>query len=118
MPGGPRTGAPGKHVVKGKSKYRLIDEQVRYFVAPPIETIQNSPVRPRIDTQKTDTHENVLFVQLKPYVSTSVYLSREQKTEIYGKLPKGGLNGEHYLKIASKLSANEPVLTIAEPPSS
>ena len=45
LPGGPRTGAPGKHVVKGKAKYRLVDEQVRYFVAPPIEEIQNSLVR-------------------------------------------------------------------------
>lgn len=44
LPGGPRTGAPGKHVVKGKAKYRLVDEQVRYFVAPAIEDIQNSPV--------------------------------------------------------------------------
>lgn len=45
LPGGLRTGAPGKHVVKGKSKYRLLDEQVRYFVAPPIQDIVNSPVR-------------------------------------------------------------------------
>ncbi|GBE85340.1 hypothetical protein BKA93DRAFT_362602 [Sparassis latifolia] len=35
LPGGHRTGAPGKHVIGGKAKYRLIDEQVRFFVAPP-----------------------------------------------------------------------------------
>lgn len=46
LPGGPRTGAPGKHVVRGKSKYRLVDEKVRYYVAPSIEDIQNSPVGP------------------------------------------------------------------------
>ncbi|PSR76270.1 hypothetical protein PHLCEN_2v8564 [Hermanssonia centrifuga] len=45
LPGGHRTGAPGKHVVRGKAKYRLVDEQVRYFVAPSIEEIRNSPVR-------------------------------------------------------------------------
>ncbi len=45
LPGGLRTGAPGKHVVKGKAKYRLVDEKVRYFVAPPIEDIVASPVR-------------------------------------------------------------------------
>ncbi|KAF9052333.1 hypothetical protein BDZ89DRAFT_939534 [Hymenopellis radicata] len=46
LPGGPFTGAPGKHVVRGKGKYRLVDEQVRVFVAPPIDVIRNSPVRP------------------------------------------------------------------------
>ena len=44
LPGGLRTGAPGKHVVKGKAKYRLVDEKVRYFVAPPIQDIVSSPV--------------------------------------------------------------------------
>ncbi|KAH8105437.1 hypothetical protein BXZ70DRAFT_1061991 [Cristinia sonorae] len=83
LPGGPRTGAPGKHVVRGKAKYRLVDEQVRYFVAPSIEDIQSSPLR--------------------PYVNVDVKLSREQKQEIYGKLPQGGLTGEHYLAIAPRL---------------
>ena len=45
LPGGHRTGAPGKHVVRGKSKYRLLDEKVRFFVAPPVEEINASPVR-------------------------------------------------------------------------
>jgi large subunit ribosomal protein L41 len=45
LPGGHRTGAPGKHVIGGKAKYRLIDEKVRVFVAPPIEEIATSPVR-------------------------------------------------------------------------
>ena len=44
LPGGLRTGAPGKHVVNGKAKYRLVDEQVRYFVAPSIEDLNNTPV--------------------------------------------------------------------------
>ena len=45
LPGGHRTGAPGKHVVRGKAKYRLLDENVRFFVAPPVEEISSSPVR-------------------------------------------------------------------------
>ena len=45
LPKGTRTGAPGRHVVGGKAKYRLIDEKVRVFVAPPLEQIVNSPVR-------------------------------------------------------------------------
>jgi len=45
LPGGHRTGAPGKHVVRGKAKYRLLDEKVRFFVAPPVEEINASPVR-------------------------------------------------------------------------
>ena len=50
LPGGPRTGPPGKHVIRGKAKYRIVDEQVRVFVAPPIEKINNSPVRFRLST--------------------------------------------------------------------
>lgn len=46
LPGGHRTGAPGKHVIRGKAKYRLEDEKVRVYVAPPIEQILSSPVRP------------------------------------------------------------------------
>lgn len=45
LPGGRRTGAPGKHVVRGKAKYRLLDENVRFFVAPPVEEISSSLVR-------------------------------------------------------------------------
>ncbi|KAJ3483624.1 hypothetical protein NLI96_g6188 [Meripilus lineatus] len=89
LPGGPRTGAPGKHVVRGKAKYRLVDEKVRYYVAPAIEEIRNSP--------------------LKPYVSVGVKLTDEQKTEVYGKLPRGGLTGEHYFKIAPRVSQTNEV---------
>lgn len=46
LPGGRRTGAPGKHVVGGKAKYRLVDEKVRVYVAPPLAEIENSVVRP------------------------------------------------------------------------
>jgi hypothetical protein len=45
LPGGQRTGTPGKHVVRGKAKYRLLDENVRFFVAPPLEEISSSLVR-------------------------------------------------------------------------
>ena len=48
LPGGLRTGAPGKHVVSGKAKYRLVDEQVRYFVAPSIEDLNTTPVGLRV----------------------------------------------------------------------
>ena len=44
-PGGRRTGAPGEHISHGKAKYRIIDENVRYYVAPAIEDLKNSPVR-------------------------------------------------------------------------
>jgi large subunit ribosomal protein L41 len=45
LPGGHRTGAPGKHVVRGSAKYRLIDEKVRIFIAPSIEDIKATLVR-------------------------------------------------------------------------
>lgn len=42
--GGHRTGPPGKHVVRGKAKYRIVDEQVRYFVGPGMESIEKCMV--------------------------------------------------------------------------
>jgi hypothetical protein len=48
LPGGLRTGAPGKHVIGGKAKYRLLDEKVRVFVAPPVEEINQAVVRLQI----------------------------------------------------------------------
>lgn len=41
---GPRTGAPGKHVIRGTAKYRLLDDRVRVFVGPGIEAIESSQV--------------------------------------------------------------------------
>lgn len=38
--GGHRTGPPGKHVVRGKGKYRLVDEKVRYYVGPGAEALE------------------------------------------------------------------------------
>jgi large subunit ribosomal protein L41 len=40
--GGHRTGPPGKFIVKGKGKYRIVDSKVRYFVGPGIEKIESS----------------------------------------------------------------------------
>ncbi|QRV75933.1 ribosomal protein subunit L27 [Ceratobasidium sp. AG-Ba] len=82
LPGGHRTGAPGKHVVGGKAKYRIIDEKVRYFVAPPISDIVNSP--------------------LKPYVRAGTPLRKEERQDAYGQLPEGGFRGEHYLKLSAQ----------------
>ncbi|KAF8268932.1 hypothetical protein EI94DRAFT_1726452 [Lactarius quietus] len=82
LPGGHRTGAPGKHVVRGKAKYRLCDEKVRFFVAPPIEDIRNSPLR--------------------PYVDLGVRLTAVQRREILGKFPRGGITGEHYFEKAPR----------------
>ncbi|TFY81291.1 hypothetical protein EWM64_g2725 [Hericium alpestre] len=82
LPGGPRTGAPGRHVVGGKAKYRLLDEKVRFFVAPPIEEINNSP--------------------LKAYVDRNFSLSNAQKKEVFGKLPPGGITPEYYLAKVAK----------------
>ncbi|KAG1730853.1 uncharacterized protein EDB91DRAFT_1156313 [Suillus paluster] len=68
LPGGHRTGAPGKHVIRGASKYRLLDEKVRVFVAPSIEEIKKS--------------------ELKPYVGKDVKLTMVQKKELWNIMPK------------------------------
>ncbi|KAH9994715.1 hypothetical protein BJV77DRAFT_994351 [Russula vinacea] len=82
LPGGHRTGAPGKHVVRGKAKYRLLDENVRFFVAPPVEEINGS--------------------MLRPYVDLNARLTSKQKREIFGKLPRGGMSGEYYYQKAPR----------------
>ncbi|RDB30797.1 hypothetical protein Hypma_005759 [Hypsizygus marmoreus] len=83
LPGGHRTGAPGKHVIGGKAKYRLLDEKVRVFVAPPLEQIQASP--------------------LKPYVSVGVRLTRSEERAVFGTFPgPRGLTPEYFLKVARK----------------
>jgi len=76
LPGGHRTGAPGRHVVRGKAKYRLIDEKVRVFVAPSIKELNSTPMR--------------------PYVAMDVKLTEKEKRGVFGKLPQGGLTGSHY----------------------
>ncbi|KIK96101.1 hypothetical protein PAXRUDRAFT_826335 [Paxillus rubicundulus Ve08.2h10] len=48
LPGGLRTGAPGRFVIRGTAKYRLLDEKVRVFVGPGIEEISNSELKPYV----------------------------------------------------------------------
>ncbi|WOO83647.1 uncharacterized protein LOC62_05G007167 [Vanrija pseudolonga] len=52
--GGHRTGPPGKHVVKGTAKYRVVDSQVRVFVGPGIEKIEASALKPYATTTRYD----------------------------------------------------------------
>ncbi|KAG6861930.1 hypothetical protein C0995_009880 [Termitomyces sp. Mi166 len=88
LPGGLRTGAPGKHVVGGKAKYRLLDEKVRVFVAPPIEEILSSP--------------------LKPYVSVSANLKLKEAQAVWGRFTDSrGLSPEHFIKMARERTSEE-----------
>ncbi|KAF7982589.1 hypothetical protein HWV62_27603 [Athelia sp. TMB] len=93
LPGGHRTGAPGVHVVRGTAKYRLLDEKVRVFVAPSVEELNNTP--------------------LKPYVAMDVKLTQGQKREVYGKLPQGGLSGSHFYE--NKLWTRTPPSSSPKP---
>ncbi|KAH6909293.1 hypothetical protein BKA70DRAFT_1278105 [Coprinopsis sp. MPI-PUGE-AT-0042] len=88
LPGGHRTGAPGKHVVGGRAKYRLVDEKVRVYVAPPIEQIVSSP--------------------LKPYVSVKVNLTKTEERMPFGRFRSaGGLTPEHFLKVSRSADAHQ-----------
>ncbi|EIW70297.1 hypothetical protein TREMEDRAFT_30136 [Tremella mesenterica DSM 1558] len=40
--GGHRTGPPGKHMVSRKGKYRLLDDQVRFYVGPGEDTLSKT----------------------------------------------------------------------------
>ncbi|PPR01118.1 LOW QUALITY PROTEIN: hypothetical protein CVT26_016060 [Gymnopilus dilepis] len=102
LPGGRRTGAPGKHVVRGKAKYRLLDEKVRVYVAPPLEEIESSP--------------------LKPYVALGTKLSQDEERAVWGKFrTTGGLSAEHFLRVSREYTyalknPEEPTPHIKAPP--
>ena len=103
LPGGHRTGAPGRFVIRGTSKYRLLDEKVRVFVGPSIEEITQSEVRfdhPLVPitqrnqfllpffflsavTRKTNGNSNMNDgrEQLKPYVHVSTKLSNQDRRD-------------------------------------
>ena len=42
--GGHRTGPPGKHVIGGKAKFRVMDDKVRYFVSPGADVLDSTDV--------------------------------------------------------------------------
>jgi hypothetical protein len=70
---------------------------VRIFIAPSIEEIKNTPVSAMFAWNSFRQLTIVHFVsQLKPYVAMDVRLTKGQKKEVFGKLPQGGLTGEHY----------------------
>ncbi|KAN0084614.1 hypothetical protein V8E55_008118 [Tylopilus felleus] len=70
LPGGHRTGAPGRFVIRGTSKYRLLDEKVRVFVGPSIEEITQSELKPyvHVSTKLTtqDRRDSQLLVPILP----------------------------------------------------
>lgn len=67
--GGHRTGPPGKHVIGGKAKFRVMDEKVRYFVSPGADVLNISAVSgSRVWRDLCSYH---LHLQLKPYVATT-----------------------------------------------
>ncbi|KIK26107.1 hypothetical protein PISMIDRAFT_676685 [Pisolithus microcarpus 441] len=67
LPGGLRTGAPGRFIVRGSGKYRLLDEKVRVFVAPHISEINQC--------------------ELKPYVHTETHVTSSQRKDLYSLMP-------------------------------
>ncbi|KAF8191715.1 hypothetical protein BJ912DRAFT_285915 [Pholiota molesta] len=95
LPGGRRTGAPGRHVIRGKAKYQLLDEKVRVYVAPPIEDIEES--------------------ELKPYVALGTRLSEDHKKAVFSSIHgPGGITPARFLRVAQEqtyaaLNPAEPV---------
>ncbi|KIM60562.1 hypothetical protein SCLCIDRAFT_92175, partial [Scleroderma citrinum Foug A] len=67
LPGGHRTGAPGRFIIRGSGKYRLLDEKVRVFVAPHIDDIKSC--------------------ELKPYVHAETHVTASQRKELYSLMP-------------------------------
>jgi len=98
LPGGHRTGAPGKHVIRGRAKYRLLDEKVRVYVAPPIEEIESSPVSYSFIVVFVP---NPSPLQLKPYVAIGKRLSTDQERAVFSKFHGvGGITPTHFLRVA------------------
>lgn len=101
LPGGPRTGAPGKHVIRGKAKYRILDEKVRVYVAPKIEDIVKCPVRLPLDSLAIALGLS-FDTQLKPYVALKVKVPHETIGQAYNYPPKGGITAQHYYDVAKE----------------
>ncbi|KAJ7224101.1 hypothetical protein GGX14DRAFT_424227 [Mycena pura] len=78
---GHRTGAPGVHINK-RPGYELRESRVRVFVAPPIQEILDSP--------------------LKPYVAQRARVPRSRRDGVFHGMPDGGLTPEHFLAAARK----------------
>ena len=57
--GGHRTGPPGKHVVRGKGKYRLVDEKVRYYVGPGVEALEAASTKGVSPFHATNSYEKL-----------------------------------------------------------
>ncbi|KAJ7504238.1 hypothetical protein B0H11DRAFT_1656737, partial [Mycena galericulata] len=81
LPGGHRTGAPGVHI-NSRPGYRLLEDRVRVFVAPPIDDILNS--------------------KLKPYVAPRVWISHRDKDGVFHGMPDSGLTPAHFLASARR----------------
>ncbi|KAJ7696496.1 hypothetical protein B0H17DRAFT_929569 [Mycena rosella] len=81
LPGGHRTGAPGVHVNR-RPGYLLLESKVRVFVAPHIDHILASP--------------------LKPYVSRNVRIPDTKKHGVFKGMPDSGLTPAHFLGVARK----------------
>ncbi|KAH0835820.1 hypothetical protein J3R83DRAFT_9680 [Lanmaoa asiatica] len=70
LPGGHRTGAPGRFVIRGTSKYRLLDEKVRVFVGPSVEEITQTDLKPYVHVStklsSQDRRDAQLLVPILP----------------------------------------------------
>ncbi|WVN89398.1 uncharacterized protein L203_104621 [Cryptococcus depauperatus CBS 7841] len=65
--GGHRTGAPGVHVVRGKAKYRLLDDKVRVFIGPGNDALMNTELKPYVATRdESDPHHKTFFNPFAP----------------------------------------------------
>ena len=92
---------PGKHVIRGRAKYRLLDEKVRVFVAPPIEEIVASPVSHSVVCSSVVSNFKPSSPQLKPYVSIGKKLSTDQERAVFSKFHGvGGITPAHFLRVA------------------
>ncbi|KZT40540.1 hypothetical protein SISSUDRAFT_1044051 [Sistotremastrum suecicum HHB10207 ss-3] len=48
LPGGHRTGAPGKYKGSSHARYELDDTKVRVFIAPPLAVLNNTELKPYV----------------------------------------------------------------------
>ncbi|WWD15643.1 hypothetical protein CI109_100065 [Kwoniella shandongensis] len=67
--GGHRTGPPGVHVVKGKAKYRILDDKVRVFVGPGAKVLEETELRPYVATRDESVKDHSIFYN--PFSRTS-----------------------------------------------
>ncbi|KAH8080838.1 hypothetical protein HD553DRAFT_287744 [Filobasidium floriforme] len=82
--GGHRTGPPGKHVIGGKAKFRVMDDKVRYYVGPGAEILDSTDLKPYV-ARSVQTPEQPQYTKKNPPISFSPNIHHQPISTVHPK---------------------------------